>query len=231
MSRNVNGLKLLALSAAALIYCAAVIYGDIMFLSIVGKAFPQSGIFASLAIAGALVTAASAIVLPLALHFWFAPGLQFIGGVIFWCADIAALMLNSMLAFQIAGDSALDSFMATWRLWSPATPMLAVLGWGIMFLLDPSHRVRHAQLELEADQADIYASRLKAAAKSPAVDETIRAAANEAARQFSETLNHAYVPSANGKRANGQPAGGQREMNAGGDGAFPRRSKTRGPKG
>jgi len=138
---------------------------------------------------------------------------------------------RSMLAFQIAGDSALDSFMATWRLWSPATPMLAVLGWGIMFLLDPSHRVRHAQLELEADQADIYASRLKAAAKSPAVDETIRAAANEVARQFSETLNHAYVPSANGKRANGQPAGGQREMNAGGDGAFPKRSKTRGPKG
>lgn len=230
MNRNTNALKLLALGAAAVIYCAAVIYGDIMFLQVVGKAFPQSGVFASLAIVGALVTAASAIILPLALHFWFAPGLQFIGGVIFWAVDIAALMLNSMLAFQVAAGGGLDSFLGTWALWSPATPMLAVVGWGIMFMLDPSHRVRHAQLELEADQADIYANRLKAAAKSSEVDETIRAAANQAARQFAETLNHTYVSSTNGKRANGQPASGQIEMSADSADAFPKRSKAA-PKG
>jgi len=213
MSRNMLSLKTLALVGAILAYAGAVVYGDIMFLQTVSIAFPDSGIFASLAIAGALVTALSALVLPVALHWWFSPGLQFVAGVIFWAVDIAALMMNSILAYQVASGGAIDPWIETWRSWSPATPMLAVLGWGIMFLLDESHKMRHAIAELEADQIDIYANRLRAAAKSQDVSDQITQAARQAAWDFSQRLNSAHLPptpivtSANGSQQppNGQP--------------------------
>lgn len=195
MSRNMLSLKTLALVGAILAYAGAVIYGDIMFLGVVQVAFPGSGIFQSLAIAGALVTALSALVLPIALHWWFAPGLQFVAGVIFWVVDIAALAMNSILAFQVASGGVIDPWIETWRAWSPATPMLAVLGWGLMFMLDESHKMRHAMAELEADQIDIYATRLRAAAKSQDVSDEITEAAKQAAWDFSQRLNSAHLPS------------------------------------
>ena len=206
MSRNMGAFKILALVGAALAYSGAVIYGDIMFLQTVHVAFPTSGIFGSLAIAGALVTALSALVLPVALHWWLAPGLQFVWGIIFWALDIAALALNSILAFQAASGGVLDPFIETWRAWSPATPMLAVVGWGLVFLLDPSHKERHARAELEADQIDAYAERLRAAAKSPEVSAVITEAARLAAWDFAQRLNGAHLPdpvkvSKNGSKA------------------------------
>lgn len=191
--RNVGALKVLALVGAAVAYAGAVVYGDIMFLQTVSVAFPTSGIFGSLAVAGALVTALSALVLPIALHWWFSPGLQFVWGVIFWVLDIVALSLNSMLAFQAASGGVMDSFIITWRSWSPATPMLAVVGWGICFLLDPSHKARHALAELEADQIDVYSDRLRAAAKSTVVSDVIVEAAREAALQYAQRLGAAHV--------------------------------------
>jgi len=153
MDRNTKALKALAVTGAALTYTGAVLYGDIMFISVMHVAFP-SGIMGALATAGAIMTAVSAITLPIALHYWFAPGTQFVWGVIFWFADIAALALNAMLAYAVA-TGASDPWIAQWQQLSPATPLLAVIGWGIAFLLDPSHKLRHAQAELEADLIDM----------------------------------------------------------------------------
>jgi len=207
MSRNLIGLKQLAIGASVLAYVGAVLYGDIMFLQIVGVAFPQSGIGASMAIAGALVTALSAIVLPVALHWWFAPGLQFIGGMIYWAADIAALTLNSMLAFQVASGLPLDSLMLVWRTWSPATPLLAVVGWGLMYLLDQSHKMRHAQAEQEADQIDAYAERLRSAARSEGVAQAIDEAAQAAAWRYAQRLSGGHVPAVANSQEEEPPGG------------------------
>ncbi len=131
-SRNERALKTIAIALAALTYAGAVVYGDVMFLQVMRKAFPESGLLQTLAMAGAVMTAASALTLPLALHWWFAPGTQFIWGVVFWFADILALALNAMLAYQIAGG-AVDSLISQWQVLSPATPLLAVIGWALPF--------------------------------------------------------------------------------------------------
>lgn len=149
-NRNEKALKIVAIALAALTYAGAVMYGDIQFLQVMDKAFPNDGVLRALAVAGAVMTAASALTLPLALHWWFSPGLQFLWGIAFWILDILALGLNAILAYQIAVGK-VDPMLATWQMISPATPLLAVVGWGLAFLLDRSHKERHAIAEMQAD--------------------------------------------------------------------------------
>jgi hypothetical protein len=187
-SRNEGALKKIAVALAALTYAGAVIYGDIQFLQVMDKAFPGDGIMRALAMAGAVMTAISAVTLPVALHWWFSPGLQFLWGIAFWVLDILALGLNAMLAYQVASGH-LDAMLATWQMFSPATPLLAVIGWGIAFLLDPSQQERHAVAEMQADQIETYATQMRQAAKSDAVYQEILQAAQLHAREFAQSLH------------------------------------------
>lgn len=191
MNRNVSGLKTLSITCAAIVYAGAVIYGDIMFLTVMQSAFP-SGVMGALAMAGALMTAASALTLPIALHWWFAPGIQYIWGIMFWFFDILILALNSMLAYSQAIGNA-DQWLATWQMISPITPLFAVLGWGIAFLSDPSHKLRHAQIELEADLIDIQADQLREAAKAQRVFKLIDEGANAQALSIASNLSQIHV--------------------------------------
>jgi len=186
--RNTSALKTVAVWLAALTYAGAVMYGDIQFLQVMNKAFPNDGIMRALAMAGAVMTAVSALTLPIALHWWFAPGLQFLWGIGFWVLDILALGLNAILAYQIAMGS-LDPMMYTWQMLSPATPMLAVIGWGLVFLLDPSHKERAAIAEMQADQIETYAEQMRQAAKSDEVYQEILQAAKLQAREFAQSLH------------------------------------------
>lgn len=191
-SRNEQALKQLAVVMAALTYAGAVIYGDVMFLQVMSRVFPADGVLRVLALAGAVMTAASAIVLPAALHWWFAPGLQTVWGILFWLLDIAALGLNSILAYQTMSGRA--DPMAAWQTISPATPLLAVVGWGIAFLLDPSHQKRQAIAEMEAAQIEIFAEQMRQAAQSEEVYREILDGARAQARRFAEALSERQKP-------------------------------------
>lgn len=184
--RKAQGIRFIVIGVAALTYALAVGYGDVMFLSVVSHAFP-SGFLAGLAIAGALATAASALLLPLALHFWLAPGTQFLVGIGYWVADILVLALNSILAYGLA-TGATDPWLLTWQELSPATPLLAVLGWGLIFLFDQSHALRHARLGLEADLAEAHAAQLADASRGADVQDIIREGAQAAARDYAHHL-------------------------------------------
>lgn len=187
-SRNEKALKFVAIALAALTYAGAVIYGDVQFLQVMDRAFPNDGVMRALAMAGAVMTAVSALTLPLALHWWFAPGLQFLWGIAFWVLDILALGLNAILAYELA-IGRVDPMLATWQMLSPATPLLAVIGWGISFLLDPSQKERHAISEMQADQIDTFATQMRQAAKSEEVYAEILTAAQIAAREFAQSLH------------------------------------------
>lgn len=186
-TRNEAALKFAAIALAALTYAGAVVYGDVQFLTVMEKAFPSDGVLRALAVAGAVMTAASALTLPIALHWWFSPGKQFLWGLLFWGLDIAVLGLNSILAYALA-IGGVDGFLASWRELSPATPLLAVIGWGIAFLLDQSHATRHAELEMQADLNEIYAERKRQAAKSEAVYSVLLDSAIDDAREYAEKL-------------------------------------------
>lgn len=218
--RKAKGIRLIAIALAALTYALGVIYGDIMFLSVVSHAFP-TGFLAGLAVAGAVATMISALVLPVALHYWFAPGPQFYVGIIFWVADILVLALNSILAYGIATGST-DAWLSMWQQVSPATPLLAVLGWGLIFLTDSSHELRHTQIGLEADQNETYAKRLADAAKSQEVNDIITAGARQLAVEQAHRLTGVVIqPAAGGKMQLPAPATLAQPVSSNGHGPNP----------
>ncbi len=181
-NRTQKGIKVVVIAIAAIIYAVAVIYGDIMFLQIINRVFP-SGFLGTLAMLGAFVAGGTALLLPIALHWWHAQGTQQVVGYLFYSVDFAMLALNSMLAYKVLGNQSLDQFFGAWLQVTPATPLICAVGWGLVFSLDVSHKARHAQENLHADLHETYAQRLTNAANSPQVQAIIDSAAQEHARQ------------------------------------------------
>jgi hypothetical protein len=187
-SRTSQGVKKVVIVFAALIYAAAVVYGDIMFFTVISRVFPN-GFLGTLAMVGAFVAGGTALLLPIALHWWHAQGTQQITGYLFYGLDFAVLALNAMLAYQVISNGHLDWFFSTWLQICPATPLICAAGWAIVFSLDTSHQMRHAQQNLEADQIEIYAQGLRNAARSPQVKSVIeQGALLHAQQQVSQLL-------------------------------------------
>lgn len=192
-SRNTKALKSISIVAAVLVYAGAVIYGDLQFLTIMRTTFSE-GILGALSMAGAVMVGVSALILPMALHFWFAPGLQMVWGYIFWAFDIAVLAMNSILAYAlVAGGGEMDALLATWSMVSPATPLIAVIGWGIAFLLDPSNAMHQAVSESQMNMIDQYKKQVSKASKSDETFDILESGARETAVDFAEQLSSTRI--------------------------------------
>lgn len=198
-SRNTKAMKTLSIVAAAMVYAGAVIYGDLQFLTIMRSTFSE-GILGALSMAGAVMVGVSALILPLALHFWFAPGMQIIWGYIFWAIDIAVLALNSILAYaMVAGGGSLDSMLAVWSWFMPATPLIAVIGWGIAFLLDPSNAMNQAVNEARMNMIEEYKKEVSKASKGDETFGILKHGARNTAVDFAEQISNTRIdPVTNG---------------------------------
>lgn len=186
MDKRAKNIKTLVIWSVAIVYAGAIAYSDVMFLSMVSKAFPNSDILRVLAYGGAVMVGLSAILIPLALHFWNA-GTQFYWVCMFWLADVVLLALNTMLSYQIATNT-VSEFMSVYKTVAPASPLLAVIGWGIAFLLDTSHKARHAHLEAEDDINESLRGHLAEAVNSKEVVEAVRQSALAYAKGFAATM-------------------------------------------
>jgi len=164
----------IAIGASVLVYIAVIAYAEVMFLGIIHVAFPE-GLMRYFATAGAISTGIASIVLLLSIHYWLAPGLQFVTGIVYWAIAIIVMILNTALAFQLASNQ-VDS-MRWWLQFSPSTPILNIIFIGILFLLDSSHKMRHMQKEFTNEVNDYYQQQLIDAHKSDEVKLIIQQAA------------------------------------------------------
>jgi hypothetical protein len=178
---NADAAKWFAIGIGIFVYATVVIYSDVMFITVVSGAIPN-GILGFAAIAGAFAIGLTGLALPLALHFWLSPGKQFWIGILCWLADTAILVLNCVLAFAISTNS-LDPWMAKYKEICPAAPVVAIILWGVIFLSDDSHKLRHAQSQLASAQIAAYTSALIAESNNEEVLEEARRQAKLAARE------------------------------------------------
>lgn len=190
-----NTLKNWAILAGIVVYIIAVFFGDIMFLQVVHKIFPE-GIFGTAATLGALTTAFSSIALLLAIHFWVSPGAQFHVAIGFWFVNFIVLALNSMLAFQIQMN--IGHMMDFWLPISPATPVISIGGWGIIFLLDLSHFKRHAELEFAKHAQNNFLKKLREQGESEEVLDIIKRAAIAQANKIASEILDSPIVASNG---------------------------------
>jgi len=192
-TRTQTGIKKTVIVLASLLYAAAVVYGDIMFFTIVSRVFPN-GLLGTLAMVGAFVAGGTALILPIALHWWHSRGTQQIAGYLFYAVDFVILAMNAMLAYQLIQNGHLDMIFSIWLTLCPATPLICAGGWALVFSLDSSHGMRHAQQDLEADQIETYAKGLRNAANSPQVKAIIDYGAQLHAIQHVQNLLGVNMP-------------------------------------
>lgn len=150
MSKNAQAVRALAKTGSVLILVLGVMYCEIMYLSIVQAAFPN-GFLRVFAAAGAVVGGLSVLLLLLSKSFWFTEGLQLVWSYIFTGLEVLALVANVLLAFEI-NSGHVDEWLMVWKDFSPATPVIAIIGWTIVWALDASAKRRHAATNMEDDQ-------------------------------------------------------------------------------
>jgi len=133
---------------AALIIIGGITYSEILFLGIVSSLFPSGPMMIG-AMLGAVTTGVSILVLCLGKSHWFRPGTQLIVAWIFTGVEIAVLILNDILAYQIHQGGALDTYMASWRLFCVAAPVVSIVGWILVFYMDPERAIMHRRMEMD----------------------------------------------------------------------------------
>jgi hypothetical protein len=134
-----------------LIIAAVSFYGDAVFvwMNIGHYTGTYAVIFQIFLILGAFCTSASIMALLAGKASWFTPGPQLIIAYVFTGVEVTVNVLNIIVAL-----SPNLGIIEYWRIFSPATPFVALVGWVIILNLDKEQRERHAQLEMEEQKND-----------------------------------------------------------------------------
>ena len=154
-------------------YIGAVLFSDVMFVVMMWDYFPSATLgivgiaLSAFAIFGSVALSISAIGLPLAMHHWTSPGKQFWAAIMFWVVDVLALVANIVVAVGIKNPNGTFEWIRSAADFTPAMPVLAVIGWGIIFLLDDEQMMRQALREASSEMTLFIAQGLREAVKSP----------------------------------------------------------------
>lgn len=204
-----TGAKQVLIVLAGIMYVVGVIYADVMFLQIIQSMFP-AGILRTFTVVGAFLAGGTAILLPVAVHWWFAPGAQKIVGFIFYAVDLAVMVLNVILAFQIS-QGTLDSNLALWKDVCPAVPVFCIIGWGIVYMLDNSHKIRDAQIALHHAQVLRVSQGMEAGMNTPEVQDYLQGVGIQATKDMATQLSGHIAPGHHGNNnsLNGSNGGQQ----------------------
>jgi len=190
-----SGAKTVLIVLAGIIYTVGVVYADVMFLGIVQAMFP-SGFLRTFAVVGAFLAGATALLLPMAVHYWFAPGAQKIVGYLFYAVDLAVMILNVVLAFQIS-RGAVDANLELWRGICPAVPVMCIIGWGLLYMLDNSHKIRDTQIALHHAQVLRVAQGMEAGMNSQEVQDYLNDIGIQATKQLAMQMSGHFAPQTN----------------------------------
>ena len=137
------------------------------------------------ALLGLFTLELSAIGLPLAIHFWTAPGVHRIAALVFYFVDLLLLAGNAVLDFRLnAGLELTEPMRLYLDFVAPATPLGVGLMWSVLFILDPANRLRDMEIELAAAARSALAARIAEAAKAADVNAIVEEAARAMARDL-----------------------------------------------
>jgi hypothetical protein len=132
-----------------LMYCGGVLFAEVMFISYLGHAFDTT-IVQIFAAVGAILVGFSSIVFLKAKEHWFADGWHERIGYTFWALDLLMLALNTLVAFTVAkvirpSDlPILADVIKYWGVLSPATPLIVIGMWSVLWAMSPDHLLSRA---------------------------------------------------------------------------------------
>jgi hypothetical protein len=171
-----DAIKAASMFMAFVLYGAVLIYTGVHNFNLISRTVaPDQQLFAITAL---LCLEGASVFLPLAIHFWFAPGPQRLVGYVLYAANFTIVIMNTVLdaiSNRAATMPEWLSLYATFVL--PATPIVIGVGIAFIFLLDPSKKIHDARAAAEAASMDAMALHMREAANRDDVNEAIQIAA------------------------------------------------------
>lgn len=178
------------LLGGVLMYAGAVLFGFFRNLQLfeptfAGVSYAQIGYFAVMLLAG------NAFILPLFIHKR-ASGNQFVAAIVFYVTEMAVYVLNAVLEPRVAEVAVKEIPFWSWYYWNVAfaAPVLIMVGWGILFLLDPESKMSRALIEARGELIRAFAGKAKSAARHPDVTDDV----TERAREFVNVMGNKLLP-------------------------------------
>jgi hypothetical protein len=167
---------------AAAMFMAFVLYGAVLLYTGVHNFNLISHTVAAdqqlFAITALLCLEGASIFLPVAIHFWFAPGPQRMVGYLLYAVNFTIVIMNTILdAINNRADVMPDWLRMYATFFLPATPVVIGVGIAFIFLLDPSKKIHDARAAAEAASMDAMALHMREAANRDDVNEAIQIAA------------------------------------------------------
>jgi len=220
--------KAIAVFVGIAVYAGMLLYAGVHNYSLFVRGLREDLVI--FALLGLFTLELSAIGLPLAIHFWTAPGLHRIAALTFYFADLALLVGNAVLDFRLNAGLALTEPMRLYLDFvAPATPLAVGLMWSVLFILDPANRLRDMEMELASAARSALATRIAEAAKAADVNEIVEEAARAMARDLvARAVGRPGSLSLVRPSANGAVPDPERDVDVEGDGggrSFPKRRR------
>lgn len=135
-----------------LVVVGVVTYSEVLYLGIIGDLFPP-GVMYVACLLGAFCTGISVLCLYAGKSHWFRPGVQLIAAWGFTVVEVTILIMNDILAQVLHQGQSIDQYLSLYHFVVPAVPVVALVGWGILFAVDPAQKIKHAHMEMEDEFA------------------------------------------------------------------------------
>lgn len=186
ISRNMHensrrALRGLAVALSFVVYLAALIYAGVRSYDLFARTLPADML--PLAVIGIVALELTALALPLAIHFWTAPGQQRLTAYIFYGLDLALIIGNSILDAAQNSGTILPDFMQGYGTFAvPGLPILCMIGWAMVWIFDPSTRAHDLIAATEAGIQESLLEKIKAAVDEADVDSAVQASARAQVR-------------------------------------------------
>jgi len=183
-----RAVKSLAIGAGILVYLGMLAYSGVHNYSVMTRGI--EGDMVIWAMLGVVALEVSAMALPLALHFWCYDTMHRIAAFSFYAVDIVLIVGNVILDNAINAGETLPQWIQIYQFYgAPIVPIIAGLGWSVLFMLDPSQKERATSETLKAATREALSARIAEQAKSTDISEAVNKAAGVLARSIvNETL-------------------------------------------
>lgn len=182
-----HGNNTLIKTAILLIYWGAILFAEIMFIQIMASVFP-TGLLRTFAIAGAVANGLTACIMPFAKDHYFSPGAMHNVGLGLWFLDVVVLFLNVLLAFETQQGITTGGMFSWWYDFSPASPLMAIITWGVLMVLSPEHEAHQKEMLRRNRLIDAYADHEFNLIEDGEVDDILTAGARANVKDLAEKI-------------------------------------------
>lgn len=193
-----RALRGFAMFLGMLAYLGGLLYAGVRSYDLFARTLPPD--LLALALVGILALELTAIGLPLAMHYWTAPGAQRMAAQGFYVVDLVLISANAILDSAQNAGAVLPAFMQAYGVFAvPALPVFVMVCWAVLWALDPASREHDMRAAVESATLEALLSQIAEESKSVDITDDVRAAAAERARSIvGETLGRARRPSSSG---------------------------------